>query len=130
MNIKKTVLSLPVKDLQISQNFYQQGLGLTTSGIDESIISLELPGLSLFLIEKSTYETYSFRAGIAAYFPTHASECIISAAIPTKQEVDQILTKAKASGGTILNPAKSYGPLYTGYFQDPDGHLWEIVWSP
>ncbi len=46
-------------------------------------------------------------------------------------EVDAVLAKARAAGATIVKPGGNtfYGG-YAGYFQDPDGHLWEIAWNP
>lgn len=46
-------------------------------------------------------------------------------------EVDQIMLQAQNAGAQIIKPAQTtfYGG-YAGYFQDPDGHLWEIVWNP
>jgi predicted lactoylglutathione lyase len=46
-------------------------------------------------------------------------------------EVDEILAKAKGAGGTVIKPAQrtSYGG-YAGYFQDTEGHIWEVVYNP
>lgn len=48
-----------------------------------------------------------------------------------KADVDTVLVEAKAAGGTIVKPAEdAFWGGYSGYFTDPDGHLWEIAWSP
>ena len=52
--------------------------------------------------------------------------------VRTKEEVDLVLTKAAAAGGTITKPGED-SPHFTGrtgYFTDPDGHLWEVAWNP
>ncbi|XVQ10748.1 VOC family protein [Spirillospora sp. CA-255316] len=123
------VVSLPVTDLDRSLRFYRDGLDLPTSGIDESIIAFELPNLSLFLIEHQEYATYTNRAGISPQSAPAAGACVISCAIGSKEEVDDILARAAAAGGSVPRPAKEYDGSYTGYFSDPDGHLWELVFN-
>jgi uncharacterized protein len=51
--------------------------------------------------------------------------------VSLKGEVDEIMDQARSAGATIIKNAQDtfYGG-YAGYFQDPDGHLWEIVWNP
>src|SRR5438045_733350 len=51
--------------------------------------------------------------------------------VRSKAEVDQILAQAQAAGATITDPARDrFWGGYSGYFQDPDGHLWDIAWNP
>ncbi|MFC0534138.1 VOC family protein [Phytohabitans kaempferiae] len=120
-----TVVSLPVNDLDRSLRFYRDGLGLSTPGIDEYMIAFELPNLSLFLIESSQYQTYLDRAGVARSTAT-AGACILSCAIATKTEVDEIISRAGEAGGTARAAIEDDGS-YTGYIRDPDGHVWELV---
>jgi predicted lactoylglutathione lyase len=49
----------------------------------------------------------------------------------SKQEVDAVLAEAKLAGGEVVKPAEDavWGG-YSGYFQDLDGHLWEVAWNP
>jgi uncharacterized protein len=51
--------------------------------------------------------------------------------VSRKDEVDEVMDQARSAGATIVKSAQDtfYGG-YAGYFQDPDGHLWEIVWNP
>jgi predicted lactoylglutathione lyase len=108
-------------------NLYRDGLDLPTPGIDEGIIAFELPNLSLFLIGISEYTKYVDRAGLAAPSTPAPGACIISCAIGTRAEVDDILARAAAAGGSTPQPAAEHDGSYTGYFSDPDGHLWELV---
>ena len=49
----------------------------------------------------------------------------------TREEVDAVLAEAKAAGATIPKPAEdAFWGGYSGYFADPDGHLWEVAWNP
>jgi predicted lactoylglutathione lyase len=49
----------------------------------------------------------------------------------SREDVDTILDQAKAAGATITDaPHDRPWGIYSGYFEDPDGHLWEVIWSP
>jgi predicted lactoylglutathione lyase len=123
------ILSLPVTDLDRSLRFYRDGLQLPTPGIDDFMIAFELPNLSLFLIEYSQYTEYTNRAGVQVRNAPAAGACVLSCAIGSKHEVDDILVRAEAAGGSVSGPADDYDGSYTGYFSDPDGHLWELVFN-
>ena len=129
MKPKTVVTSLAVNNLEKSLAFYRDGLGIETPGIEEGIITLEIANLSLFLIEKREFEKYSKVGGSAAHISGDSAECILSCAFETKEEIDHILSKVEEFDGKIPNPPKEEEWGYTGYFKDPDGHLWEIVWS-
>jgi predicted lactoylglutathione lyase len=121
------VVALPVHDLERSLSFYRDGLGLETTGIDEFMIAFELPNLSLFLIAEDEYGSYVRRAGIAASSGPAPAACIISCAIGSREELDDVLNRATTAGGSVAAPAGEHDGSYMGYFSDPDGHLWELV---
>jgi uncharacterized glyoxalase superfamily protein PhnB len=51
--------------------------------------------------------------------------------VARKDEVDEIMEQARKAGAKTLKPAQdTFWGGYAGYFQDPDGHVWEIVWNP
>lgn len=102
MKIKTTVLCLPVNDLQKTLVFYKGVFGFPDVKIEESILALEFPNMSLFLMEQESFESYTKKANRAALFPGGASP-----------------------GAASIDP--SFGG-YIGYVSDPDGHLWELVW--
>lgn len=123
------IVSLPVSDLDRSLRFYQDGLGLPTPDVDAVGIVFEMPNLSLFLIEYGEYEKYTSRAGITLRNVPTKGACIISCAIGSKDELDDTLARAVAAGGSAPLPAGEHDGSYTGYFSDPDGHLWELVFN-
>lgn len=129
MKPKTVVTSLAVNHLEKSLMFYQDGVGVETPGIEDGIIALEIANLSLFLIEKNEFEKYSKAGKANAHISHKSTECILSCAFETKEEIDEILSKVVEYGGNIPNSPKEEELGYTGYFKDPDGHLWEIVWS-
>ena len=63
--------------------------------------------------------------------PPSAAEFSIGHIVKSKQDVDAVINQAKKAGATITDPARDrFWGGYSGYFQDPDGHLWEIAWNP
>jgi predicted lactoylglutathione lyase len=130
MNIRTTVICLPVREIDKTLAFYQNALGFSDAKIDEGIITLELPNLSLFLMEKGVFESYTKRVGREAQFPNNNAGVVISCAVETKEEVDTVLENVSNHGGTVPKKAvvDETSDGYTGYFTDPDGHLWELVY--
>ena len=62
------------------------------------------------------------------YGPT---ELTIGHNLRTREEVDAVMEQARAAGAHIIKPAvETFWGGYAGYFQDPDGHLWEVLWNP
>ncbi|HLT07539.1 MAG TPA: VOC family protein [Cyclobacteriaceae bacterium] len=128
MEIRSTVIAIPVQDLGKSVSFYTQIFGLKTQ-IEEGMAIIELPNLSLFLMEKEAFEVYSQKAGRPALFPSAGVPAIFSCALVSKEAVDKALEDAPQYGGkreakAAIDP--SFGG-YIGYLADPDGHLWELV---
>jgi predicted lactoylglutathione lyase len=59
---------------------------------------------------------------------TSATEAIMAFSVDSREEVDQMVGKALAAGGSESQPLQDYGFMYSHSFQDPDGHLWEVMW--
>jgi catechol 2,3-dioxygenase-like lactoylglutathione lyase family enzyme len=134
------VITLAVNDLEKSFAFYRDGLGLPTKGI----IGTEFKGTA---IEPSgAVGFFQLRGGLilALYprsdlakdakiplVPVSSLEFSIGYLAESKNAVDTVLRQAQASGATLTDPAhdRPWG-IYSGYFKDPDGHLWEIIWNP
>lgn len=130
MKIKTTVLCLPVTDLQKVLGFYKGVFGFSDAKIEEGILSLEFPNMSLFLMEKESFESYTNKANRTALLPGDSAPSVISCAVETKQDVDNAIERAIEYGGTAPGAAAidpSFGG-YIGYVSDPEGHLWELVW--
>ena len=129
MKIRTTILCLPITDLQRTLDFYREVFGFGDARIDGGMIALELPNLSLFLMERESYESYSRKANRDALMPGASAPAVMSCAVETKEDVDQALAKSATCGGTSPGAAafdaESGG--YIGCVADPDGHLWELV---
>lgn len=134
MHAHLSVLTLAVHDLQASLNFYCQGLGFESEGIigqefeNGAVAFIELQsGLKLALWPQQSLSQDSGLA-LTPICPTGFS---LGHNVSSAAEVDAIMTQAAQAGATITKAAQAtfYGG-YAGYFQDPNGHLWEIVWNP
>lgn len=129
-----TLLTLGVNDLEKSVAFYKDGLGFSTKGIighefeNGAVAFFDLQnGFKLALWPKKSI------ANDTGLPMQHASsiEFTLGHNVSSKEEVDVIMDKAKHAGATIVKSAMDtfYGG-YAGYFQDVDGHLWEIAYNP
>lgn len=130
MEARINIVTLAVSDLQRSLKFYRDGLGLLTKGIAEGFadhVMFELEGgMSLVLFHSSEVEKLS---GRKPAFPA-SGECILSHAARSREEVGSIVKQAVSAGATQIGELKEEPWGYFGYFKDPDGHLWEILWNP
>jgi catechol 2,3-dioxygenase-like lactoylglutathione lyase family enzyme len=134
MKPRITVITIGVDDLERSLAFYRDGFGWKTEGIigkefeHGAVVFFDLqPGLKLALwLRKSL----SHDSGLALA-PASATELSIGHNVASKAEVDAVMAQAKKAGAVVVKPAQdTFWGGYAGYFQDPDGHLWEVVWNP
>jgi uncharacterized protein len=134
MKARITVITLGVDDLEKSLKFYRDGLGLPTEGIvgtefeHGAVAFFDLqPGLTLAIWPRRdiAHDANVSQGGRSA------TEFTIGHNVNSKAEVDAVMEQAKMAGAKILKPAgETFWGGYAGYFQDPDGHLWEIAWNP
>jgi catechol 2,3-dioxygenase-like lactoylglutathione lyase family enzyme len=129
-----TVLTLGVEDLESAVAFYRDGLGLTTQGIIGT--EFENGAVAFFDLQGGLKLALWPRSSIAADTgltkqPPSSTDFTIGHNVGSKAEVDAVMAQALAAGAVIVKPAQTtfYGG-YAGYFQDPDGHLWEAVYNP
>ena len=134
MKPRITLLTLGVDDIERALVFYRDGLGFPTKGIigkefeHGAVAFFDLqPGLKLALWNRDNL-AWDTRIPKTAISPTEFS---IAHNVNSKEEVDAVMNQAARAGATIVKSAHDtfYGG-YAGYFQDPDGHLWEIAWNP
>lgn len=129
-----TVITLGVDDLEASLRFYRDGLGFPTGGILGSefehgaVVFIQLqPGLRLALWPR---RSISHDTGLALS-PGSPTDMTLGHNVASKAGVDAVMAKAAAAGAAIVKPPHdTFWGGYSGYFQDPDGHLWEVVWNP
>lgn len=137
-----SIITLAVNDLQASLAFYRNGLGLATEGImgtefeHGAVVFFELQGglkLAIWPRASLAHDTGLPMPGTvkqAATAPGTPSFAI-GHNVASPAAVDALMAQAQASGATIVKPAQdTFWGGYGGYFQDLDGHLWEIVFNP
>lgn len=134
MKPRITVITVGVNDLEVSLRFYRESLGFPTEGIigkefeHGAVVFIQLqPGLRLALWPR---KSIAHDTGLVAS-PASPTEMTLGHNVTSKTEVDAVMQKAKAAGAAIVKAAHdTFWGGYSGYFQDPDGHLWEVVWNP
>jgi uncharacterized protein len=130
MEQRLSLVTLGVADLARSRRFYEEGLGWRASGASTGEVAFfQLGGIALALWGR---EALAEDARLPGPGPGGGFGGIALAHnVRTREEVDAVLARARAAGGRVLRPGEdaSWGG-YTGYFADPDGHLWEVAWNP
>jgi catechol 2,3-dioxygenase-like lactoylglutathione lyase family enzyme len=134
MRPRVTVITIGVDDLERSLAFYRDGMGLRSSGIVGQ--EFEYGAVAFFNLQGGAILALWPRDSIARdtdlpRTPRSATEFTLGHNVRTTEEVDRVLEQARAAGATIVKPAgKTFWGGYAGYFQDLDGHLWEVLWNP
>ena len=134
MQPRLTVITLGVSDLDRAVAFYHDGLGWHTEGIvgrefeHGAVAFFDLqPGLRLALWPRVSI-AHDTRLALDA---PSATEMTLGHNLESREAVDAAMMKARDAGARIVKPAHdTFWGGYSGYFQDPDGHLWEVVWNP
>ena len=134
MKRRITVITIAVDDLERSLRFYRDGLGLPTEGIIGR--EFEHGAVAFFALQAGVKlaiwprRSLSHDTGIPLNSPC-PTEFTLGHNVASKAEVDAVMEQAKKAGAVMVKPAQeTFWGGYSGYFQDPDQHLWEIVWNP
>jgi hypothetical protein len=140
MEARIHVITLAVADLDRALAFYREGLGLDSPGV----VGTEFTGdedtpagaIALFRLDDGLILSLYPRTELAKDAdvppgPPKSGEFSIGHLVATREDVDALLAQAEVAGATRTAPARDrpWG-IYSGYFRDPDGHLWEIIWNP
>lgn len=134
MDPRITLVTLGVDDLERAVRFYRDGLGLATPGI----VGADIPfgavaffdlagGLRLALWPRASL---AHDTGLPAGGEAPTAFCLAHN-VASRAAVDAVLAEAlKAGARPVKAAADTAWGGYVGYFQDPDGHLWEVAWNP
>lgn len=128
MKPRVSLVTLGVTDIERARRFYVEGLGLPVrEGGDENVVFLQMGALVLALWRR---DHMAADAGLPAEGDGFRAFSLAHN-VATREEVDAVLRQAVDAGATLLKPAEeAFWGGYTGYFQDPDGFLWEVAWNP
>ncbi|MGH8710784.1 MAG: VOC family protein [Burkholderiales bacterium] len=134
MKPRITLITLGVDDLERAVRFYRDGLGLKTEGIIGT--EFEYGAVAFFALQAGLKLALWPRKSIARDTEIllgnpSPTEFTIGHNVSSKVEVDAVMEQAKRAGAVVVKPAHdTFWGGYAGYFQDPDGHLWEVAWNP
>jgi len=134
------VITLAVRDLEAALKFYRDGLGLASPGVIgtefEGDVTQPAGAVAMFQLQGGLILAAYPRTELAKdahipFGPPSSGEFSIGHAVPTKADVDTLLAQAQRAGATLTHePHDRPWGIYSGYFRDPDGHLWEVLWNP
>jgi len=134
MRSRITLITLGVSDLARAVAFYREGLGWKSKGIVGA--EDEEGGVAFFALENGLKLALWERKSIAAdaglpVGPGSATEFTLAHNVDSEDEVVRAMEQAAGAGARIVKTArKTFYGGYAGYFQDPDGHLWEVAYNP
>lgn len=127
MEQRLSVVTLGVENLERSRSFYEDLGWAMSPASQESIIFFQLGGMILALYERQALA----EDACVPNTPTGFSGLTLAYCARTQAEVDVLLAKAVQAGARLLKPAQEvFWGGYSGYFADPDAHIWEVAFNP
>jgi uncharacterized protein len=133
------VITLAVDDLPRALAFYRDGLGFATNGIIGTQWTDEVTGadgaVALFELDGGLILSLYPRRDLARdaelpVGPPGGGEFSLGQLVGSRAEVDELLQQAEAAGASTTPARDRPWGIYSGYFRDLDGHLWEVIWNP
>jgi uncharacterized protein len=134
MKPRITVITLGVDDLDRALRFYRDGLGFHSEGIVGQ--EFQHGAVAFFDLESGIRLALWPRTSLAhdsglSVSPVSPTDFTLGHNVSSRAEVDAVMERARAASAVIVKPAQeTFWGGYAGYFQDPDRHLWEVVWNP
>lgn len=129
MKPKIDMITIPVENLKVSEEFYRNMLEVTDDQISagDDHIAFFLGGeISFVLFERSAFAQLTTQRRQSL----HSSTVVLTHTAESIEEVNEILLRAEHAGGMIMKEGVFDEWSYTGYFKDPNGHVWEVmVWN-
>jgi len=120
-------VNLPVKDLQRSIDFFDAlGYPFDPQFTDENAacIVLDEDHVYAMLLTHEFFKKFTKKEVVDA---STSTEAILALGVESREAVNKLVDKALASGGIASNEPDDQGFMYSRSFQDPDGHLWEVL---
>lgn len=120
-------INLPVKDLEKSKSFYEHiGFSINPQFTDETAACVVISDtiFVMLLTHKKAAEFISKKIANAH----ETTEVLNALSTESKEAVNELADKALANGGSKAGEPQDYGFMYSRSFNDPDGHLWEVLW--
>jgi catechol 2,3-dioxygenase-like lactoylglutathione lyase family enzyme len=126
MEQRLSAITIGVSDLARSRRFYEEGLGWQAGSAPDGVVFYQMNGFVLAL-----FPFADLQADARVKDALGVGGIALAHNVGSAEQVDRVLTEAERAGATILKAGtKAEWGGYTGYFADPDGHLWEVAWNP
>jgi uncharacterized protein len=124
---RKIFVNLPVKDPNKSKEFFSQlGFTFNQQFTNEKAASMVISDdIFVMLLVEDFFKTFTKKEVADA---AKSTEAIICLSAESREEVDEMVSRAIAAGGSAPNDKQEYDFMYGHGFQDLDGHLWEVAW--
>jgi hypothetical protein len=124
---RQIFVNLPVKDLKRAVDFFTAlGFSFNPQFTDENATCMIVGEQSfVMLLVEPFFQTFTDKPVADARTSTEVLVCV---SCTGREEVDDLVARAVANGGSAPREAKDYGFMYQHGFQDPDGHLWELAY--
>ncbi len=130
MEQRLSVITLGVADLAVAKNFYENVVGWKPRADSDEIIFFDLGGL-VFALYPITGLGKEINVSVLNNPAANAQRMTMAHNARSREDVDQIFDQLRSRGATILKePVEVFWGGYSGYFADPDGHLWEVAHNP
>ena len=127
MKPRMSMITLGVEDIGRAVDFYQNGLGFPRHGDSDDVAFFELNGTWLGLYGRNALAEDAQVDAAGTGFNSFA----IAHNVDSEEEVDEVIQQAVGAGAVLVKkPQKVFWGGYSGYFKDPDGHLWEVAHNP
>jgi catechol 2,3-dioxygenase-like lactoylglutathione lyase family enzyme len=127
MEQRLSLVTLGVADLERARRFYEDGLGWRRGNNHPEVVFFQIGGAVLALWRRDALAKDAGLPDAGSGF----GGITLAYNARTREEVDAVLAEAEAAGANILKPAEdAFWGGYSGYFADPDGHVWEVAWNP
>ena len=127
MKPRISMITLGVRDMKVAINFYQQGLGFPRLDSPPEVAFFNLHGTWLGLYGREALADDAQVTAAGSGFEGFS----LSHNVMSEDEVDGAMAEALKAGATLVKkPQKVSWGGYSGYFKDPDGHLWEVAYNP
>lgn len=125
----KIFVNLPVKDLQRSVDFFTKlGFTFNPQFTDETATCMIVAeDIFVMLLTEPKFKTFTPKEICDA---TKSTEVLVCLSRESRREVDEMVHKAVEAGGATYNEPQDHGFMYGHGFQDPDGHIWELIYIP
>jgi predicted lactoylglutathione lyase len=124
----KIFVNLPVKDLDKSKKFFTNiGFSINPQFTDEKAACVVISEhIFAMILKEDFFKTFIPNTHISD--ATKTTEVLVALSADSKEKVDEMADKALAAGASKLREPEDHGFMYSRSFQDPDGHIWEVLW--